>query len=84
MTPASDIAEETMPIMSAYVAGELSAEDEAEVTQALREEPAMRQAFASLVAAWQAPIGRLGVSEAEVDAAYERFKVLRDKAARGR
>ena len=76
-TRVSDIAEELMPIMTHYLAGELPPDAAAEVTHALRVEPLMRKAFSSVVAAWQAPSAEREVTEAEVDAAYERFKALR-------
>ncbi|HEX7121503.1 MAG TPA: hypothetical protein VF178_03965 [Gemmatimonadaceae bacterium] len=82
-TRVSDIAEELMPFMTHYLAGELPPEAAAEVTHALRTEPLMRKAFGSVVAAWQAPSGEREVTAAEVDAAYERFKALRARKAPG-
>ena len=73
-----EVAERTMPIMTAFLAGELPPEMAAVVTNFLRTEPLMREAYAGLLAAWQAPNAERLVSDAEVNAAWERFKVMRD------
>ena len=71
------IAERTMGIVTAYLAGELPPAAAAEVTNLLRTEPLLRIAHAKLFAAWQAPNAEREVSAEEVDAAYDRFKAMR-------
>jgi hypothetical protein len=71
------IAERTLSIVTAYLAGELPPAMAAEVTDILRTEPLLRAAHAKLIAAWQAPNAERAVSDGEVDAAYGRFKAMR-------
>lgn len=71
------MAERSMSIMTAYLAGELPPAIAAQVTDLLRTEPLFRAAHANLLAAWQAPNAERVVSGEEVDAAYSRFKAMR-------
>lgn len=71
------IAERSMSIVTAYLAGELPPAVAAEVADLLRTEPLLRAAHAKLFAAWQAPNAERSVSSEEVDAAYGRFKAMR-------
>src|SRR4051812_16640942 len=68
------IAERSMSIMTAYLAGEMPPEAAAQVEELLRTEPLLRETYAGLVAAWQAPNAERTVTAGEVDAAYGRFK----------
>src|SRR4051794_31897498 len=68
------IAERSMSIMTAYLAGEMPAEAAAQVEALLRTEPLLRETYAGLVAAWQAPNAERSVTTEEVDAGYARFK----------
>lgn len=68
------VAERSMSIMTAYLAGELPAEDATRVEELLRTEPLLRETYAGLVAAWQAPNAERAVRAEEVDAGYARFK----------
>ena len=68
------IAKFSMSVMTAYLAGELPAEDAAEFEELLRTQPVLRETYAGLVAAWQAPNAERAVTTEEVDAAYARFK----------
>jgi anti-sigma factor RsiW len=71
------IADRSMSIVTAYLAGELPPAMAAEVAKILRTEPWLRAAHAKLFAAWQAPNAERAVSDAETDAAYGRFKAMR-------
>ena len=71
------IAERSMSMVTAYLAGELPPAVAAEVADILRTEPLLRAAHAKLFAAWQAPNAERAVSSEEVDAAYGRFKAMR-------
>jgi hypothetical protein len=77
MMTVEQIAERSLSIVTAYLAGELPPAIAAEVSDILRTEPLLRAAHARLFAAWQAPNAERVVSDAEVDAAYGRFKALR-------
>jgi hypothetical protein len=68
------IAERSMSIMTAYLAGEMRPEAAAQVEELLRAEPVLRQTYAGLVAAWQAPNAERAVTAEDVDASYARFK----------
>ena len=68
------IAERSMSIMTAYLAGEMPPEAAAAVEELLRTEPLLRDTYAGLVAAWQAPNAERTVTPEEVDAGYARFK----------
>src|SRR5436305_14482467 len=59
------IAERSMSMMTAYLAGEMPAEAAAQVEALLRTEPLLREAYAGLVAAWQAPNGERAVTPGE-------------------
>jgi hypothetical protein len=71
------IAERSLSIVTAYLAGELPPAIAAEVRSILRTEPWLQTAHAKLFAAWQAPNAERTVSDEEVDAAYGRFKAMR-------
>ena len=71
------IAERSMSIVTAYLAGELPPAIASDVAEMLRTEPLLRAAHAKLFAAWQAPNAERVVSGEEVDAAYGRFKAMR-------
>lgn len=71
------IAERSMSIVTAYLAGELPPAIAAEVRDILRAERWLRAAHAKLFAVWQAPNAERAVSDEEVDAAYGRFKAMR-------
>jgi hypothetical protein len=71
------IAERSMGIVTAYLAGELPPAVATEVEDILRTEPLLRAAHAKLFAAWQAPNAERAVSDDAVDAAYGRFKAMR-------
>jgi hypothetical protein len=68
------VAKHSMSVMTAYLAGELRAEDAAGIEELLRTQPLLRETYAGLVAAWQAPNAERAVTIEEVDAAYARFK----------
>jgi hypothetical protein len=68
------IAQRSMSIMTAYLAGEMPPEAAAQVEELLRTEPLLRETYAGLVAAWQAPNAEREVTSEEVDAGYARFK----------
>jgi len=68
------IAERSMSLMTAYLAGEMPPEAAAQVEELLRTEPILRETYAGLVAAWQAPNAEREVTTEEVDAAYARFR----------
>ena len=69
-----EVAQRSMSVMTAYLAGELPAEDAAQLEAFLRTEPLLRETYAGLVAAWQAPNAERMVTAEEVDAGYARFK----------
>ena len=71
------IAERSLSIVTAYLAGELPPAIAGEVTDILRTEPWLRAAHAKLFAAWQAPNAERAVSKEEVDTAYGRFEAMR-------
>jgi anti-sigma factor RsiW len=66
----------SMSTMTAYLAGELPAEDAAQIEEFLRTEPLLRETYAGLLAAWQAPNAERAVTADEVDAGYARFKTM--------
>jgi len=68
------IAQRSMSIMTAYLAGEMPAEAAAQVEELLRTESLLRETYAGLVAAWQAPNAEREVTTEEIDASYARFK----------
>ena len=70
------VAQISMSTMTAYLAGELPAEDAAQIEEFLRTEPLLRETYAGLVAAWQAPNAERAVTTDEVDASYTRFKAM--------
>lgn len=70
------VAERSMSVMTAYLAGELPALDAARIEEFLRTEPLLRETYAELVAAWQAPNAERAVTADEVDAGYARFKAM--------
>lgn len=68
------IAQRSMSLMTAYLAGEVPPEAAAQVEELLRTEPILRETYAGLVAAWQAPNAEREVTTEEIDAGYARFK----------
>ncbi len=71
------IADRSLSLVTAYLAGELPPAIAAEVADILRTEPWLRAAHAKLFAAWQAPNAERAVSDAEIEAAYGRFRAMR-------
>lgn len=82
MMEIEQLADLSMEIVTVYLAGELPPAAAAEVAEILRTEPWLRAAHGSLFAAWQAPNAEREVSDAEVDAAYGRFKAMRSARSR--
>ena len=70
------IADRSLSVVTAYLAGELPPAIAAEVAEVLRTEPWLRAAHANLFAAWQSPNAERAVSDTEIDAAYGRFKAM--------
>jgi hypothetical protein len=69
-----DVAQFSMSVMTAYLAGELPAEEAASLEEFIRAQPLLRETYAGLVAAWQAPNAERTVTAEEVDAGYARFR----------
>jgi hypothetical protein len=67
-------AKQSMSTMTRFLAGELPPEIAAEVEAFLRDEPLVREIYAGLFAAWQAPNAERSVTADEVDAGYARFR----------